>query len=100
MKVSERLLQFVRGDGGVHHEAPGFGQCQELLRKIRPKVLRDVDDGGVRVGIPLVDVDRLLVVPDGVLIRQRTGLLLRRGYDFVYDRLNLSIWSTVKVITQ
>jgi hypothetical protein len=50
-----------------------------------------VDDGGVRVGIPLVDVDSLLVVPDGIFIRQRAGLLLRRGYEFVYDRLELSI---------
>ena len=26
VKVSERLLQFVRGRRGVHHEALGFGQ--------------------------------------------------------------------------
>ena len=89
VKVSERLLQFVRGRRGIHQEALGFGQRHKLLREIWPKVFGDVDDGGVRVGIPLVDVDRLLVVPDGILIRQRAGLLLRRGYEFVYDRLEL-----------
>jgi hypothetical protein len=59
-----------------------------------------VDDGCVRVGKPLVDVNSLLVVPDVILIRQRAGLFLRRDYDLVTIGLNLSSWSTVKVATQ